>query len=85
MSLRLIRLPEVLSRTGVSAMTIWRWEKKGLFPRRLRIGANSVGWPEPEIDSWCQALIARRDAQHRRKQLVDHDPEAVTAQSIEDS
>ena len=51
--IRFIRLPEVLARVGVSIMTIYRWEKKGLFPKRRRLGKNSVAWVEDEIESWC--------------------------------
>jgi len=72
MSLRLIRLPEVLSRTGVSAMTIWRWERRGAFPRRVRIGANCVAWAEPEVESWCEARVAERDACQWPQQSAFH-------------
>ena len=50
---RFLRLPEVLARIGVSWMTILRWEKRGLFPKRHRIGPNTVAWLESDIDNWC--------------------------------
>jgi prophage regulatory protein len=46
----------------VSKTTLWRWEKEGQFPRRVRIGA-SYGWPETEIDDWIKAKIDARDAE----------------------
>lgn len=49
---RLIRTAEVLARTGLSRTTIWRLERAGLFPARRRLGPNSVGWLESEIDEW---------------------------------
>jgi prophage regulatory protein len=27
-------------------------EKRGEFPKRVRLGPNSVGWIESEIDDW---------------------------------
>ena len=51
--IRFIRLPEVLSRVGVSWVTLLRWEREGAFPLRRRLGRNSVGWIEREVDEWC--------------------------------
>lgn len=50
---RYLRQPEVLARVGVSWITILRWEKKGDFPQRRRLGPNSVAWIEAEIEEWC--------------------------------
>jgi prophage regulatory protein len=50
---RFLRLPEVLDRVGVTAVTIWRWEQQGLFPPRRKIGPRLVGWVESEIVAWC--------------------------------
>ena len=53
--IRFIRLPEVLSRVGVSWVSLLRWEKEGTFPPRRRLGRNSVGWIETEVDEWCDS------------------------------
>jgi prophage regulatory protein len=52
--IRYIRIPELERMLGVRAMTIWRWEKAGLFPPREQIGPNSVGWPEHVILAWIK-------------------------------
>lgn len=51
---RFLREPEVLKRIGVSDVTLWRWQRKGLFPNRRRLGPNAVGWLEEEVDEWCK-------------------------------
>lgn len=56
---RFLRLPAVLERVGVSSASIFRWEKKGTFPRRRKLGLNSVAWVEQEIDDWCAERAAR--------------------------
>lgn len=43
----------------VSGMTIDRWEKAGKFPKRIKLGENSVGWIQEE----CEAELTRRMAQ----------------------
>ena len=50
---RYLRQPEVLARVGVSWITLSRWEKKGAFPKRRRLGTNTIAWIEAEIEEWC--------------------------------
>lgn len=52
---RLIRQDEVIERTGLSRTTIWRREKGGSFPKRVRLGDNSVAWREEEIEDWIES------------------------------
>lgn len=54
--LRLIRLPEVKRRTGMSTSTIYRWMKSGKFPRSHSLGYISA-WSEAEIDAWIKAAL----------------------------
>ena len=42
-------------RTGnKSRTTYWRWVKAGLFPKPVKLGPNSNGWLESEIDEWVR-------------------------------
>lgn len=56
MSVRIMRLPEVVEITGRSATSIWRDEKAGRFPRRRKLGANTVGWRSDEVEAWIDGL-----------------------------
>lgn len=49
---RIIRMKTVVMRTGLSRATIYRRIAEGAFPRQLRIGIQSTGWYESEIDRW---------------------------------
>ena len=53
--LRFIRFAGVRDRTGLSRSTIWRLERRGVFPKHRRLSANAVGWLEPEIDEWVRS------------------------------
>jgi prophage regulatory protein len=44
-----------------SRMHVDRLERLGKFPKRVKIGANSVAWIESEIDAWVDEKIAARD------------------------
>ena len=43
-----------------SDMHIWRLEKAGLFPKRIRLGENRVGWSFRELQEWISARKAER-------------------------
>lgn len=51
---RIIRAKEVQQLTGLSRTTLWRFENKGEFPRRVSLGANTVGWKLSEVQNWIQ-------------------------------
>jgi len=52
---KIIRRPKVEELTGLSGRTIDRREAVGQFPRRVRLGANSIGWYENEVLEWVAA------------------------------
>ena len=49
---KILRWPVVYRKTGISGSTVWRLERAGLFPQRVRIGMRGVGWHESEIDKF---------------------------------
>jgi len=57
---RLIRLPEVKAMTGASEVSLWRWERNGKFPRRLKISERLVAWRLSEILAWMNERSAAR-------------------------
>ncbi len=55
---RVIRLKEVSDKLGLSKATIWLYVRtRDDFPKPIRLGANSVGWLESEIDAFIDARI----------------------------
>lgn len=53
---RLVRAREISYRLGVSVPTLYHWEKTTDFPKKIRIGANSVAWKGSEIQCWIDRL-----------------------------
>ena len=49
---RLIRIAEVLSRTGLSKSSVYRKMEKEDFPPGVKLGERSRGWYECEVDHW---------------------------------
>ena len=69
--MRVLRRRELVAKVGLSIMTIWRRERDGTFPRRVRLGCNSVGWIEEEVDAWLQMRRIERDAKRPPAQTAD--------------
>ena len=53
----IIRLKQVKQRTGLSRSSIYLAMNRGNFPRKIALGARSVGWIEEEIDSFLRTRI----------------------------
>lgn len=54
---RIIRMKEACHITGLSHVTIWRYEKAGRFPKRRRLAPTGiVGWLLSEVHEWMQQL-----------------------------
>jgi prophage regulatory protein len=39
---------------------LWRLEKAGKFPVRVRLGDSKHGWVDSEIDDWIASRMAER-------------------------
>ena len=67
MSNKILRLPAVKSKTGLSRSTIYARVSQGTFPSALSLGPNTVGWLEAEVERWIQSQIeASRPVEERR-------------------
>jgi prophage regulatory protein len=56
--LRLLRLPTVIERTGLSRSMIYRLVSAGQFPRPVRITARASGFVESEVTDYIRQKIA---------------------------
>ncbi len=63
--IRIVRLPDVQARTGLSRSTIYVRLADGAFPKPVQLGARAVGWIEAEVDEWIrrQVALSRGDAE----------------------
>ena len=57
---KIIRLPEVLSTTGLRRSSIYAFIKKGVFPAPIPLGEKAVGWIETEVFDWVSKRTAMR-------------------------
>ena len=48
--MEIIRRQSLAKQLGISLPTLWRMEKAGLLPPKIRIGLRSVGWRVDDIE-----------------------------------
>lgn len=53
----ILRLPEVLSRTGLSRSTIYEMIRRYEFPRQISLGARAIGWSDQDVGIWIEEKI----------------------------
>lgn len=56
MAMKVLRLPVVKNRTGMSRSSIYAAIADGNFPKQIKLGSRAVGWLESEIDNWIKSL-----------------------------
>lgn len=54
---RLIRLSEVMNKTGFGKAWIYRLISENRFPQPVKIGIRAIAFIESEIDEWIQLTI----------------------------
>lgn len=59
--IKILRKQSVLDTIGVSSATLWRMCRDGRFPKPIKLGPNSVGWVDEEVQNRLIELIAERD------------------------
>ena len=66
---KILRLPIVLDRTGLSRSTVYQRVTEGKFPRPVSLGARAGGWIETEVEEWIARQIEA--SRELRGQAVD--------------
>lgn len=61
---QLLRLPDVISTTGLSRSTIYRLADRGEFPAPIKLAARTTAWAAAEVGQWIDAKMAARSAPH---------------------
>ena len=59
---RILRLPEVIKRTGLPRASLYEQIAQGAFPKPIALSLRSRGWIESEVHGWIEQRIAARGA-----------------------
>lgn len=56
---QIFRKSEVLSLTGLSNSTLYRYIQSGDFPPPIKLGVRRVGWSEADLNDWLESRKAK--------------------------
>lgn len=59
--MKIVRLPELITITGLARSTIYKHISEGTFPKPVPLSSRSVGWIDEEIDQWLQRALEKRN------------------------
>ncbi|WP_108944154.1 helix-turn-helix transcriptional regulator [Shewanella halifaxensis] len=59
--MKLIRLKDVITYTGLARSTIYKYIEEGIFPKSVSLGDRAVAWVESEVQEWILERIEERD------------------------
>jgi prophage regulatory protein len=57
---QVLRLPEVIRKTGLGRDTVYRGGREGWFPKPAKISERASGWFEDELDEYLERRAAAR-------------------------
>lgn len=59
--MRLIKLPEVMDKTGLGKTTVYKLLKENAFPVPVTLIGKSKAWVDYEVEEWIEERILSRD------------------------
>ena len=62
MSINILKLNDVVTKTGLCRSVIYKKIKADDFPKQIRLVGRSVGFLESEIDDWILSKVAESRA-----------------------
>ena len=57
---RILRIENVLDRTGLSRSTLYRKIQEGTFPEQIAISLRCTGWRESAVNQWMRSPMQYR-------------------------
>lgn len=59
---KILRLPEVKDRTGLSRSLIYKLIAQDKFPKQIKLTDRASGWSEQSINDWIAQRITESEA-----------------------
>jgi prophage regulatory protein len=64
MSIRLLKMRDVVQKVGLSKSQILRMERAGTFPSAILISTRARRWLEGEVDVWVEERVRESRGTH---------------------
>lgn len=61
MPISVLKIDQVIQRTGMSRSSIYVKISRGEFPRQIKLGERAAAWVVTEVEQWIIDRITERD------------------------
>jgi prophage regulatory protein len=78
MARKILRLPTVSDRTGLSFSSIYKQIRLGEFPRGIKLTARATGWDEEAVQGWIEAKLRGASDEEIAKLVSDLENKRVS-------
>ena len=58
---KLLRVSEVVQKTGIAKSTVWSWVQEKRFPSPIKLSPRITVWKEDEIDKWIEGICNEKN------------------------
>lgn len=76
---RMLRLPQVLERVGLSRSYLYLLIAENQFPSQIKLGARASGWLESEVVAWLESKVL----ESRQTDEIEPSQKALGSESYE--
>ncbi|ROR70192.1 AlpA family transcriptional regulator [Vibrio crassostreae] len=59
-SMRFLKIKEVMTKTALSRSSIYRKMSEGSFPKPVPIGERAVAWIDSDVEEWMKECVKQR-------------------------
>jgi len=70
----IIRIADVLARTGLSRVSVWRLVRLNQFPPPIELSTNAIGWLESDVVAWRESRPRRTYRAKAPKEIQPDQP-----------
>jgi|SRR5215472_13351452 len=71
----IIRIADVLARTGLSRVSVWRLVRLNQFPPPIELSTNAIGWLESDVVAWRESRPRRTYRAKAPKEIQPDQPD----------
>ncbi len=59
---KILRMKQVVERTGICRAMVYRLQRLGQFPQSIKLSERATGWLEHDVDAWIESRISQTPA-----------------------
>jgi predicted DNA-binding transcriptional regulator AlpA len=71
--MRMLRVSRVAELLGVHPMSVWRWVRRGEFPRPIKLAPHVTAWRASDVAAWLDEKRGEQEADRLEQEWLEVD------------